>query len=813
MTTNTDKMLRIQHKLDQLLDGCPVGTRDGIQSSLDMITQELGVYHSELTAQNDELRRAHMEADAARRNYRNLFDHAPVGYLILNDSAMIIQTNNTFAEMVGSRIGDVVNRPFQRFLDEADVSRFLMQYRSFFKRPENKLFEFRMKGKTSRDLIDVTIKGRRDQIELPWAGRDFGGGVKYLLLTITDITRLKRAERKIQASEKKYRNIFESAPVGIFKSTPEGKLIEANGALARMLGYDSPEELIAFANEVGLGEAIYVDPEDRLTLIEQHRDNVGWLKYERRYRRKDGGTVTVHLKLRTVTEENGEKRLEGFMEDVTQRLAAERQQRFQAMILDQINDNVVVTDLDGKIVYVNQAVCDDLDKTRDEMVGRYIQSVEYIHRNGPVQRDIIDATLKTGQWRGEIVNRGSDGGEIVYDCRTQVIHDDAGERIALCGISTNITERKATEKALRESEERYRSVVTAMNEGVILQSSDGEVVTCNRAAARILGLNVDDLSGWTWVDGRWRYVREDGSPFSTREHPVVMALKTGKSLQNVIMGVKKPDGERAWISVNAEPIRLGGEEAPDAVVTTFSDITAQKKVEANLKRSNAELEQFAYIASHDLQEPLRAIAGFLQLLRKRHGDRLDDSATMYIDRSVAAATRMQQLINDLLSLSRVGTAAYEYEALDTNRILDAVVEDLQSVIEAERAWVFRGTLPEIYGDGAQIARLFHNLIVNALKYRGAEPPIIKIEGWETENGWRFSVSDNGIGIDPKFSDRIFQIFQRLHTRGAYPGTGIGLAICKKIVERHKGRIWVSSEAGEGATFLFTLSKKGAKHGP
>lgn len=244
-------------------------------------------------------------------------------------------------------------------------------------------------------------------------------------------------------------------------------------------------------------------------------------------------------------------------------------------------------------------------------------------------------------------------------------------------------------------------------------------------------------------------------------------------------------------------------------------LTRLKKTEGILKqqaeelaRSNAELEQFAYVASHDLQEPLRMVSSYVQLLARRYKDKLDADADDFIDYAVDGANRMQQLINDLLTYSRLGTLKKDFKSTDCDTLLAQVLENLQVVIKESNALIELKSLPTITCDSATIGQVFQNLINNAIKFRNVHPPHIRIAAEEQDDEWIFSVCDNGIGIDPKYAERIFLIFQRLHDRKTYPGTGIGLSICKKIVERHGGRIWVASHPGEGSTFYFSIPKGG-----
>ena len=238
-----------------------------------------------------------------------------------------------------------------------------------------------------------------------------------------------------------------------------------------------------------------------------------------------------------------------------------------------------------------------------------------------------------------------------------------------------------------------------------------------------------------------------------------------------------------------------------------SHATLEHQVEertAELNRSNRELEQFAYVASHDLQEPLRAVAGYCQLLRRRYLDKLDGDAREFLEYAVDGAERMRALIDGLLDYSRVQTQGRPFADVDCESVLDWALRNLEASLVESGAQVTRSAMPVLFGDDGQLARLMQNLIGNAIKYRGEKPPEIRIEAQERDDEWVISVADNGIGIDPKHFDRVFAIFQRLHTRDEYPGTGIGLAVCKRIVERHNGRMWVESEAGRGSVFFFTI---------
>lgn len=229
----------------------------------------------------------------------------------------------------------------------------------------------------------------------------------------------------------------------------------------------------------------------------------------------------------------------------------------------------------------------------------------------------------------------------------------------------------------------------------------------------------------------------------------------------------------------------------------------------DLARSNKELEQFAYVASHDLQEPLRMVASYTQLLERRYNHLVDEKGKQFIYYAVDGANRMQQLISDLLTFSRVGTRGKEFKKTDLNAVCDRALTNLKMTIDEQHADVLYDALPVVFADGGQMTQLFQNLIGNAIKFHNADLPQVRIHAVEKDDEWIISVSDNGIGIDETYKERIFVIFQRLHTKNAYAGTGIGLAICKKIIERHGGTIWFESTLGKGTTFYFTVPKYSA----
>ncbi len=284
---------------------------------------------------------------------------------------------------------------------------------------------------------------------------------------------------------------------------------------------------------------------------------------------------------------------------------------------------------------------------------------------------------------------------------------------------------------------------------------------------------------------------------------VTGALKSVTAVECVKQGatdyVLKENLTRLSVSV-----RRALEEARLRVERKRAQDELARKVD-ELARSNEDLEQFAYVASHDLQEPLRMVAAYTQLLAERYRGKLDDNADKYIGYAVEGAVRMQALIEDVLAFSRVGRNGHEHQATDCDSAVDEAIKNLTAAVQESGVTVTRSPLPILVADQVHLVHLFQNLIGNAIKFRGREPPVVKISAEKNGSEWLFTVADNGIGIAPEHKEFIFKIFQRLHTRSEYSGNGIGLAICRKIVEQHGGRIWVDSEAGQGSTFRFTLA--------
>jgi len=365
-------------------------------------------------------------------------------------------------------------------------------------------------------------------------------------------------------------------------------------------------------------------------------------------------------------------------------------------------------------------------------------------------------------------------------------------------LKAEVVERQRAQEELRKQAE----LLDLTHDSIILRDLHGRTTFWNRGAEEQYGWKQEEALGQVT-----HTLLQTKFPISLEE--LQQKLRDEGRWEGELTHRTRGGGE--IVVASRHVVQRDRDGTPLAILEINNDITERRRAEEDLKRhveelarSNAELEQFAYVASHDLQEPLRMVASYTQLLARRYRDRLDSTAEEFIDYAVDGARRMQNLINDLLTYSRVGTRGKEFAPTDCGKVLETAIANLQTAIEENGAAVAQDPLPIVMADDSQMLQLLQNLVANAVKFHGAEPPRVHVSARRQAKDWLFAVRDNGIGIDSAHQQRIFTIFQRLHGKAEYPGTGIGLAICKKIVERHGGRIWVESQAGNGSTFHFTI---------
>jgi len=385
-------------------------------------------------------------------------------------------------------------------------------------------------------------------------------------------------------------------------------------------------------------------------------------------------------------------------------------------------------------------------------------------------------------------------------------------------------ERRRAERALEKLSRQNELILNSASEGIIGLDLNGNHTFVNSAAAQMLGYRVRDLIG-KHSHAIWHHSKRDGSPYPEAECPIYSVCKHGiiRRMKNEVFW--KKNGTSFPVAYTCTPILEGGNLI--GAVVTFTVITKRKRENEEeesrrqlqhlaelleertdeLARSKTDMQQFAYATSHDLREPLCVIAGFINLLKKRYKGRFDAKADEFFDLTTDGVKRMQEMIKDLSAYSKAGMKGINLKPVDFSLALDKAVLNLKTAIEESGAIITHDQLPTVMADGSQITRLFQNLMENAIKFHGKEALRVHISAERKDNEWVFSIGDNGIGIEPDAKERIFLVFKRLHEAGKYPGTGMGLAICRRIVEQHGGRIWVESELQKGSTFYFTIPYK------
>ena len=474
-------------------------------------------------------------------------------------------------------------------------------------------------------------------------------------------------------------------------------------------------------------------------------------------------------------------------------------ERMFSAALESSDDAVIATNTDGVITGWNPAAERLYGYSAAEIIGQPSQLIVPEDKRDNHQERIRTIAGGQGFSDREVIHVARDGRRLLLEARVSSVRGASGELVGAVAMLTDVSEK-------RQLEAKFRMAFEASPSGMILVDESGMVTLVNAEIEHMFGYATDELMGQRidmLIPDRYRPQHPDNLR-SFMADPSARSMGAGRDLRG-----RRKDGSEFPVEIGLQPIAT---ETGLLVLGVIVDISERQKAAAvlaaktaELERSNAELEQFAYVASHDLREPLRMVASYTELLSERYRGKLDERADKYIGYINDGARRMQRLVSDLLALSRVGTQGKPLEPVNSATVLKNVMRSMTPAIRESRAQVQPGSLPVVTADEGQLGQLFQNLIGNAIKFRAPDrPPSIIIDAKRSNGAWIFSVQDNGIGIESQYSERIFQMFQRLHGRDEYEGNGIGLAIAKKIVERHGGNIWLSSAVGEGTVFYFSL---------
>ena len=678
---------------------------------------------------------------------------------------------------------------------------------------------WRNPGGQSYEATVTARDGRlRDTIYYKATFANGSGEVAGLLGAIVDITARKQAEASLLESERRFRRTFELAGSGVAHIGMDRRFLRVNRRLCEILGYAQDELLRLTGRQISHPDDLDVINAQRPRLYAGEIDSV---RVEKRYLRKDGSIVWVSFTMVVERDAAGKPQYEiAFFDDITARKQAEAalresEERFRSVV-DSANDGILVYDKQLNVIAGNLAAERILGLPLANIIGAagFTSLLPCVHADGsPILPDERPTrlTVKSGKpLTGQIVGIYRADGSMNWVSVNTGFLRRPGDTDWYGVVSTigDITKQRHAELALSASEALYRQTFELATAGIAHVDLSGRFMKVNRRLCEILGYGEQELIG--------RPVKEISHPEDRNlTDSQRMRVRSGEkpSVRFEKRYIRK-SGAIVWVDLSVA-LACDASGVPQYEIALFDDITERKKAEAalreaheELKRSNAELEQFAYVASHDLQEPLRMVSSYTQLLMRRYGDKLDGDAKDFTAFIVDGATRMKQLIEDLLAYSRVGTRDKNFKPVDAESSLKRALTNLRAAIQDSGATVTQDKLPTIPCDEVQLAQLFQNLIGNALKFRKPDvAPAVHVGAAEQGAEWEFTVRDNGIGIEPQYFERIFMVFQRLHDKGEYPGTGIGLAIVKKVVESHGGRIWLQSEPGAGTTFHFTMPKE------
>jgi PAS domain S-box-containing protein len=656
--------------------------------------------------------------------------------------------------------------------------------------------------------------------------KDEKGRIVRWFGTNTDVNDQEKLRHEVESSKDKLRSFIEAASQGIIGISADGRISLVNRRTEEMFGY-SRDELLGQELELLLPERFRASHlGHRANYFAEPRIRPMGAGMELAGRRKDGTEFPIEIGLSHVNTPEGPQAF-GMVSDISERRRTEAElassENKLSSFVEAASEAILGVSAEGRIILVNRRTEQMFGYTRGELMGMEL---------GLLVPDRFRAahSAETGEFFNkprvrhmgseiELFGRRKDGTEFPADIGLTHVDTPAGPlafalvqdvsepRKAAAELERVNHELRRSNVELQVSEEKFRACFEGASQPILGIAKDGRIVLVNRRLEEMFGYSRDELLGQPvallYPDHRIATYR----------------ARIERAFADPSIGTEEdPNGERAFRRKDGSefPYTAGVShvDLPDGPILfgMINDISESKKaadelkrVNEELRRSYTELEQFAHVASHDLQEPLRMVTSYLQLIERRYNDRLDDDGREFIHFAVDGAKRMKALIKDLLEFSRTGTNSANYQMVEAGLLLENALSNLKTAIEESKAQITVDPLPAIVVDPVLFTQVFQNLIANAIKFQNDTAPRVHISAQRQGRDWIFSVKDNGIGIEPHHRDRIFRIFERLHNSEQYSGSGIGLAITRKIVERHGGRIWVESQPGTGSTFHFSIS--------
>jgi PAS domain S-box-containing protein len=742
--------------------------------------------------------------------YRGLLEAAPDAMVVVNADGDVVLVNVRAEKEFGYPRDELLGRKVSSIIPQGFAERLVADG---LRSPAEALAQ---QIGTGIELIALRKDGSEFPIELMLSPLASAEGI-LVTAAIRDISVRKAAEQHLAQMEGRYRGLLEAAPDAMVVVDQSGEIVLLNLQAEKQFGYRRDELLGQKVTNIipeGFAERLVAD--GLRSAAEALAQQIG-TGIELTALRKDGSAFPIELMLSPLASVEGIL-VTAAIRDISVRKAAEEhlaqmEGRYRGL-LEAAPDAMVVVNQSGEIVLLNLQAEKQFGYRRDELLG---QKVTNIIPEGFAERLVADELRSPAEALAQQIGTGieltalrKDGSAFPIELMLSPLA--SAEGVLVTAAVRDISVRRNAEKHLAQMEGKYRGLLEAAPDAMVVVNQAGEIVLLNLQAEKQFGYRRNELLGQKVKniipEGFAERLVADG--LRSAEDALAQQIGTGIEL----LGRRK-DGSEFPIELMLSPLT-----GTDGILVTAAvrDITTRKKGAADLlqkveelKRSNDELGQFAYIASHDLQEPLRMVASYTQLLSRRYKGKLDSDADEFIAFAVDGASRMQRLIQDLLAFSRVGSKGKDLSETSSEATLRAAMHNLKGALDESGAVVTQDPLPSVLADEMQLTQLFQNLIGNAIKYHapGVVPAVhVSAVRSDADQPWTFAIKDNGLGIDPQYFDKIFGMFQRLHKRDEFAGTGIGLAICKKIVERHGGTIWVESEPGHGSTFFFTLAGSG-----
>lgn len=719
--------------------------------------------------------------------------------------------NEAAAKMNGTRPNEVIGHGLLELFPGHKHTQFFQAYKEVYETKRTVEFIDHYKGETFKDDIWFRV------LAVPTS--------EGIAINAQDITEQKKSEKALMQGRVKLIEAQRIAHIGSYTLYYDNNTVEYSEELFRIFGWDPLTKNVTYDD---IMKSIHPDDYEFVSrTIKNSIEQKSSIEFDYRIVTPDGEVKYLHTRRDPVFNDEG-KLIGAFgtSMDITQR-------KLQELKLEEVLNKIQGSEsrlLEAqRLAHVGSWELDLITGKR-EWTEETFNIFEFDLEQGapPMDKVIKSFHPEDRPWVTEKIMEGLNKNiPVSFEARlllpenkikyvkyiARPVYNESGRLIKRVGAVADITELKFQQVKLEETLEQ-------------LQRSEAQLLEAQKLA-RLGNYSIDFKNGgkMQWSDEMYNIWELDKSkplpPVDEvwkRVHPDDLE-ELNRMLYNQLPGGEKvetdfrilfPEGRVKFVHLitrvifdeNGTLLRREGIEM-DITERKMAQLELERTLE-KLERSNKELEQFAYIASHDLQEPLRMVASYMGLLEKKYGPELDEKAKEFIEYAVDGARRMSGLINDLLTYSRITTRAREFTEVDLNKTFSDVTHDLQILIQEKDARIYSSKLPVIKADPVQMHQLLQNIIGNAIKFHGERTPVVNISAERKKIGWLFSIRDNGIGIDPESFERIFQVFQRLHEMGKYPGTGIGLAICQKIVERHGGRIWVESKAGEGTTFHFTI---------